>query len=211
MGIYDGRRNAPLWFHVVSVTTEEILERVLVAEGWPRYTEHPNDRGGPTKGGVTLRTLEAWRGRRCTRAELKRLKKDEALLIFKRQYAEQNGIQKFDGHIIQPQLVDNAILSGPQTAVRDLQHVVGVAADGIIGPITIAAVNDYGEEIVPHLAVQRAKRLGEIVVNNRRAFMRQLRTAVESGDMTEVAAVLADDQDQTDFLNGWLNRALSFV
>ena len=78
------------------MTVDEILDAVLEREGWPTYAVHPNDRGGPTKGGITLRTLEAWRGRRCTRAELQRLKRVAAVAMLKRRYVETNGINKIE-------------------------------------------------------------------------------------------------------------------
>nr|WP_222532573.1 glycosyl hydrolase 108 family protein [Azospirillum sp. 412522] len=43
--------------------TEAIIDTILRREGWPRYTDRPSDRGGPTKGGITLATLTNWRKR----------------------------------------------------------------------------------------------------------------------------------------------------
>jgi lysozyme family protein len=117
------------------VNVDTILADILQREGWPAYTEDSRDRGGPTKGGITMRTLEAWRGRRCTRKELRTLGEDEALRILKRRYVEANGINRLDRLPIQGQLVDNAVLSGPYIAIQDLQKALGtVTVDGICGP-----------------------------------------------------------------------------
>lgn len=35
--------------------TETIIDNILCREGWPRYAGRSSDRGGPTKGGSTLR------------------------------------------------------------------------------------------------------------------------------------------------------------
>ena len=86
----------------------DILEETLDKEGWPTYTDHPQDRGGPTKGGVTLRTLDSWRGRRCTRKELERLTKKEAIEILRRRYIDVQGIHKLSDLEIQAQVVDDA-------------------------------------------------------------------------------------------------------
>ena len=164
-----------------------VLSDVLEREGWPAYTEHPNDKGGPTKGGITLRTMEAWRGRRCTRAELKRLQEEEALAILRRRYVEVQGINTLSDGDLQEQVIDDGVLSGPQTAVKDLQRAIRgkLKIDGIVGPKTNAAIARLCPDVVGRrMAVERALRLARIV---------------------------AKEPEQSVFLVGWLTRALSFV
>jgi len=167
-------------------TLEDILGKILDREGWPTYTVHPNDKGGPTKGGVTLRTLEAWRGRRCTRAELARLKQSEALAILERLYVNANGIHKIEPISLQAQVIDDAVLSGPSLAVKDLQRTLEtVSVDGIIGPQTLSAIvthdiNTLGRQ----LAITRSLRLARHVQQH---------------------------PDQLVFLVGWLTRALALI
>jgi lysozyme family protein len=168
-----------------SKTLEDVLLAVLDTEGWPTYTVHPNDKGGPTKGGITLRTLEGWRHRRCTRAELQRLSKEEALSILRRLYVDANGIHKLTSVLLQAQVIDNAVLSGPSLAVKDLQRTLEtVGVDGIIGPQTLSAIatNDV-EMLGRRLAVTRTLRLARHVQTH---------------------------PDQLVFLAGWLTRTLSF-
>ena len=164
---------------------EKILRGVLDREGWPSYTVHPNDKGGPTKGGITLRTLESWRQRRCTRAELQRLTEDEALAILSRRYAEANGIQRVTDLDLRTQLIDDAVLSGPFIAAKDLQEALSVVVDGIIGPQTLAAIT----------------RDGVAVVERRMVVARSLR----------LARHVQQHPDQVVFLVGWLSRSLSFL
>lgn len=162
-----------------------ILDETLDREGWPTYTEHPQDRGGPTKGGITLRTLDSWRGRRCTRKELEKLKKREAVEILRRRYVDVQGIHKLSSLDLQAQVVDSAVHSGPVLAVKDLQRAIGVTADGIIGPITFKKVLELGdEESSKLLAVERTIRLVRIV---------------------------AKDSSQLVWLVGWVTRSLSFI
>ena len=169
----------------MAISVDRILEDVLVREGWPTYTEHPSDRGGPTKGGITLRTLESWRHRRCTRAELKRFSKGEALAILTRRYVESNGIHRIDNLKVRTQVIDDAVLSGPVLAAKDLQRVLDVSPDGIIGPKTLAALESRKPTVVGRrLAVERTDRLVRHVAKN---------------------------PDQVVFLVGWVRRALSFV
>ena len=163
-----------------------VLRDVLEREGWPAYTEHPNDKGGPTKG-ITLRALENWRGRRCTRAELKRLTEEEALAILRRRYVEVQGINTLSDGDLQEQVIDDGVLSGPQTAVKDLQRAIRgkLKIDGIVGPKTNAAIARLCPDVVGRrMAVERALRLARIV---------------------------AKEPEQSVFLVGWLTRALSFV
>ena len=69
------------------------LTKILEREGWPTYTDHPDDRGGPTKGGITLSTLRSWRGQpKLGEKSLKELKYSEALSILNQQYVTCNGI-----------------------------------------------------------------------------------------------------------------------
>ena len=168
-------------------TINQILEDVLEKEGWPAYTEHPNDRGGPTKGGITLRSLESFREKRCTRRELQALKQKDALALLERRYVNQNGIYLLVNTPIGPQLVDNAVLSGPVLAVKDFQRVfrARIAVDGIIGKQTVAAYEKEAPRRVGHrLAVRRALRLCRHVQKN---------------------------PDQVVFLSGWIRRCLSFI
>ena len=162
----------------------DILRDVLKREGWPTYTEHPQDRGGPTKGGITIRTLRQWRQRPCTRKELQKLDEREALQILERRYVEANGIHRLTG-TLQEQVIDNAVLSGPQLAVKDLQRAVGTTTDGIIGNITLGAIEQLGADKVERsLAVERALRLAAFVQKN---------------------------PEQIVFLVGWLRRVLGFI
>jgi len=164
-------------------TVDEILDAVLKAEGWPEYTEHPNDRGGPTKGGITLRALESWKGKPCTRRDLKLFTRKKALQLLTQRYVNQNGIQLLLDDPIAPQLVDNAILSGPRLAVKDLQQVLGIPADGVIGPQTLAAYQKRPN------------------IRNKFASARALR----------LARHVKKHPDQLVFLTGWLTRCLSFI
>ena len=163
----------------------EILVGVLEREGWPKMTNHPRDRGGLTKGGITHRTVEQWRGRRVTRRELERLTQREALSILERRFVETNGIQRLGDGALKAQVIDNAVLSGPVNAVKDLQRALRVRQDGIIGPITLGRIKSVGPKVTcQRLAVKRTLRLAKIA---------------------------AKDPTQNVFLVGWLKRSLGFL
>ena len=166
--------------------TRTVLLEILEREGWHEYTTHPLDRGGPTKGGITLSSLRSWRNRpKLDERELQLLKKEEAISILFYRYVECNGIKKLEEGDLRNNVIDNAVLSGPFLAVKDLQNAVGVYDDGVIGPITLKAIQEIGLKRSNRLlAVQRSLRLAKFVQKN---------------------------PDQLVFLVGWLNRCLEFV
>jgi lysozyme family protein len=171
------------------ITTKQILEEILIREGWPTYTspsaEYP-DRGGHTKGGITLATLKAWRAPRPVAIrELKKLEKDEALEILHRRYVECNGIQRLEqSGLLFAQVIDNAVLSGPYVSACDLQRALGVVVDGMIGPQTCAAVEAQAKTIGHALVAERALRLVAFTVKHPKQLI---------------------------FLKGWMRRVLSFL
>lgn len=110
---------------------------VLASEGG--YVDHPRDPGGATNMGITHRTLAAWRGEKVSKADVRALTRAEALEIYKAQYWDTiRGDQLPAG--LDYALFDYAVNSGPGRAAKDLQRVLGVAADGIIGALTLAAI-----------------------------------------------------------------------
>jgi len=112
---------------------------VLQAEGSGTYTNDPRDRGGPTKFGVTLKALSAYRGAPCVAGDVQALTEDEALALYRRDYWHPIAGDQLPAGV---NLVafDCAVNQGPGHAARWLQAAAGVPADGQVGPLTIAAV-----------------------------------------------------------------------
>ncbi len=54
-----------------------IIDAILEREG-DTYTNHPKDRGGPTKYGITRATLSAWRGVSVTAKDVKALTEERS-------------------------------------------------------------------------------------------------------------------------------------
>lgn len=107
------------------------------------YSNRKTDSGGPTKYGITHKTLAAHRGvSRVSAEEVKALTLSEAELIYRKSYWRQSG-----GSLLPSGLdyaaFDYGVNSGPSRAVRSLQRVVGTSQDGIVGSMTIDAVNRY--------------------------------------------------------------------
>lgn len=107
------------------------------------YVNRKTDAGGPTKYGITQRTLSADLGRPASIDDVRNLTLARAEAIYRKSYWTQSG-----GDLL-PAGLDYAVftsgvMSGPARAVKLLQHIVGVAADGIVGVQTLDAVRRYG-------------------------------------------------------------------
>lgn len=117
----------------------QCLEMLLRHEGG--FSDHPDDPGGITNLGVTLATYEQWVGRAVTIDEMKALTVKDVAPIYKDRYWDAvRGDDLPSG--VDWSVFDWAVNSGPGRASRALQRIVGVTADGKIGPITLKAVHD---------------------------------------------------------------------
>lgn len=112
------------------------LPEILRHEGG--WADHPKDPGGATMKGITIGTYRQWKGREVTKAELRAISDAEVAAIYRRNYWD-----KVRGDDLPAGLdlvaFDAAVNSGPSRGARWLQTALGVAADGKIGPKTIAA------------------------------------------------------------------------
>lgn len=112
---------------------------VELAEAEGGYVNHLSDPGGPTNMGITQATLASWRGKPVTADDVKNLTRAEAEAIYRKNYWHPiKGDALPDG--VDLAVFDLAVNSGPAKAAMMLQSVVGVAQDGVIGPLTLAAV-----------------------------------------------------------------------
>ncbi|WP_211090095.1 glycoside hydrolase family 108 protein [Pseudothauera nasutitermitis] len=109
------------------------FERLIGHEGG--YVNHPEDPGGETNWGVTLRTAReaGYTG------SMRDLTRDQAKEIYRTAYWGRAQAEQYDGAIAF-QVFDAAVNHGIGQAIRFLQRAVGVADDGAVGPVTLAAV-----------------------------------------------------------------------
>lgn len=138
------------------------LKEVLRHEGG--WADHPKDPGGATMRGITIGTYSQWKGRRMSKEALRAITDEEVAAIYKRNYWD-----KVRGDDLPSGLdfvaFDAAVNSGPARGAKWLQQALGVAADGKIGPKTLAAAEAANAPVVI-----------EAALNARLAFMRSLRT-----------------------------------
>ena len=168
-----------------TLEVEAILDEILRREGG--FVDHPADRGGPTKFGITAKTLGEWRGlgRPATPDEVRALIEPEARAIYRQRYIPAPGLDAVKDPRLLALLVDAAVHSGPKRAVQWLQTALGVAADGLIGPKTRAALSA--------------------------ADPRPLSAKVLAARLRHLGRLITADPAQAAFAAGWMNRIAEFV
>lgn len=106
------------------------MGRILAHEGG--YSNDPKDPGGETNWGISKRSYPT--------VNIAKLTKEEAIAIYKRDFYDVIKGEKIASGVAY-QLLDFAVNSGTGTAIRYYQRVLGVADDGIWGPVSQAAAD----------------------------------------------------------------------
>ncbi|RUX74001.1 MULTISPECIES: glycosyl hydrolase 108 family protein [unclassified Mesorhizobium] len=112
------------------------LALVLKSEGG--WSDNPSDPGGATMKGVTLASFRRYVKAGATKADLRAISDAQVATVYRRFYWDAVlGAELPDG--VDHAVFDFAVNSGPGRAAKYLQAAVGVAQDGRIGPVTVAA------------------------------------------------------------------------
>lgn len=165
----------------------DALAHTLQFEGG--WSNNPNDPGGATMKGITQRTYNNYLGRQASQDELRNISDADVAAIYRKLYwNECLGDELADG--LDFAVFDAAVNTGPREASRLLQRVVGVPADGVLGPKSLDAINDY-------VAEQGLPKLIDAYTDARQSFYRLLPTYVNFGEgwrkrADEVAKVARD-------------------
>lgn len=147
--------------------------------GW---ANDPNDKGGCTMKGVTLATYRKYFGSKKTCTDLKKLTDNQWDTVFINGYWNRWLADRIECQSIANLLVDWVWMSGIY-GIKYPQQVLGVSADGVVGPKTLAAINDYPNK----------KELFDKLWNRRKKYFE----ALGKGSNGK-------------FLKGWLNRLNDF-
>lgn len=108
---------------------DQCFDKLISHEGG--YVNDPRDPGGETQFGISKRAYP--------QLDIKALTLDAAKAIYKRDYWDRAQCDKLPPSVAYL-LFDAAVNSGIGQAIRFLQRASGVADDGSIGPMTLAAV-----------------------------------------------------------------------
>ena len=116
---------------------DEALRRLLVHEGG--YSNHPDDPGGPTNFGITIFDYRRYVKPDAGAADVRAMTLDEAKAIYRAKYWDAlRGDQLPAG--LDYAVFDYRVNSGVSRGAKVLQRILGVADDGIVGLVTLAAV-----------------------------------------------------------------------
>jgi lysozyme family protein len=147
------------------MTPNQIIDGILVREGG--YVDHPADKGGPTKFGITQATLAEWRGKPCSADDVRALTENEAREIYREQYIVRPGFLGIENEAVRALAVDSAVNHGVKPAVKLLQTAARVFPDGIFGPNTRDAVNRMTPSVLyRRLCAARVRLYGQIITKN---------------------------------------------
>ena len=171
---------------MIMAEVNKLAPIILKWEG--NFVNHPNDKGGPTNKGVTIATYEAYCRKKGypkpTVERLKNLTQEQWIDILKTMYWDRWKADQINNQAVANILVDWTWGSGAW-GIKFPQRILGVKDDGIVGPKTIAALNDYPDqsELFKKIWMRRNQHFEDIV---------------------------KADPTQKVFLKGWLNRLNDF-
>lgn len=128
----------------MTLTFDTAFDRLIGHEG--KYSDDPKDRGNWATGVIGKGRLKGTKygisAMSYPELDIKNLSLNQAKNIYKRDWWDKINADQIDPVIVF-QVWDFAINAGMDTAKRKLQKAVGVAEDGVIGNITIEAINNY--------------------------------------------------------------------
>jgi lysozyme family protein len=121
----------------------DCLELVLKHEGG--YVNHPSDPGGMTNLGVTKKVWEDWVGHPVTEKDMRELTPALVGPMYEMKYWRTSYCEKLPRGL-DLLVFSMAVNAGSGRSVKLLQDAIGVVADGVIGPNTMAKINEANVE-----------------------------------------------------------------
>jgi lysozyme family protein len=132
------------------MSIESMIEATIGKEGG--YSDHPSDRGGPTRWGITQRVAR----KHGYKGDMRELPRAHAVAIYRQEYAIAPGFAAVAvfSPAIGEELFDTGVNMGPSHPARWLQEWLNafngqgklyrdIAEDGDIGPGTLTALHAY--------------------------------------------------------------------
>ena len=155
------------------------------------FVNDPADAGGATNMGVTLRTYTEYCHRKGypnpTVENLVQLTEEQWQDIMRTMYWNVVGGDHIQSQSVALAIYDWAVHSGPTTAIKHVQRILGVKPDGIVGPITLVAINSASPlPLFGQIQQDRLKFLGSLCTSH-----------------------TGQSVNNRKFLNGWVSRVRS--
>lgn len=128
------------------------LQRVLKHEGG--YVNNPHDKGGETNYGITIGTARQF----GYHGSMRHIPMDVVEKIYKSRFWDKLNCDEFAekyGFAFAFQLFDAGVNHGVGNAKRILQRAVGVVDDGVIGKITLQAIDNHAPRLTDLFNAER--------------------------------------------------------
>lgn len=148
------------------------------------FVDHPADKGGATNMGVTLKTFREHYGKDMCAEDLRRMSEEQWRHIMKSGYWDWCRCDEIKSQSVADIIADWCVNSG-LAGIRRVQEIAGVRPDGIVGPVTVNAINAHSPEDLFNRIKDARK---QFYVN-----------------------IVRRDPSQKVFMNGWMNRIESFT
>lgn len=110
------------------------------------YVNHPGDKGGPTKYGITESVARS----HGYNGNMQDLPREMAERIYLETYYHKTGFSRISNHAVAEELLDSGVLHGPARAVSWLQTLLNslgqtpeLKVDGGFGSVTLGALESY--------------------------------------------------------------------
>lgn len=133
----------------MSTSFDTAVEKVIATEGG--YTNDPRDRGNWTTGvigkGKCNGTKYGISAMSYPDLDIINLTKENAKSIYKTHYWDANHLDKLNP-ILAVQVFDAAVQHGSTTAIKLLQKLIGVNADGVLGNGTLKTIEFLNQKVL---------------------------------------------------------------
>lgn len=145
------------------------------------------DNGGPTNFGITLPTLEEYRGKPVTQDDLQKIARPEVESVYKKLYWDKMQLSALVQQSVATMLFDAGVNRSTRVAIMYAQRIVnktlnaGLDVDGVMGPLTLVAINSCAPGV----------------------FIKNFVDLEHAGNL----AIVDHKPDLAKYLKGWDNRA----
>lgn len=135
-------------------TFEHAMRLLLRHEGG--FVNHPKDPGGMTNLGVTKRAWTAYVGHAVSEEDMRALTPERVKTFYKSLYWDAVKADDLPSGLDHC-LFDTCVNSGPSRAIILLQEILGVVADGKIGPHTLDVIHkqEVNGDLIAHYCANR--------------------------------------------------------
>lgn len=164
----------------------DLIDEIILREGG--FVNDPDDSGGRTIYGISERAHpELWKDGPPSY--------ETARKVYEQAYILAEKFDQIPDPWLRDQVIDYGVTSGPDTATRLLQEVLGVKVDGVIGPQTLKAINNFPPSSLFGYPVP-----GRVALN----------LAFERARAVRYIRLVQKRPKDVKFLFGWLKRAVGF-